>query len=138
MLHTIGKGQQVLLVLVALGGAVLALALTGGVDSACADNVVGGGGYDVTVVPISLSANTDLIALVDRSHGTICLYQYQPRNDPHERFMLLAARSFVYDIQLENYNTAEPGPAAIRDMLERRGVRGVDESGSTVEQAVEE
>ena len=102
-----------------------ALALTGGVDSACADNGVGGvAGFDVTVIPIRLSSTGDGIALIDRTHGTICLYQYQPRNDAHERFVLLAVRSFRYDIQLENYNTADPNPAAIREMLERRGATG--------------
>ena len=73
----------------------------------------------VEAVVLHMGSGIDGLALIDREHRTICLYQYQPRRPEHERFVLVAARSFRYDCQLEDFNTAEPRPAAVRELLER-------------------
>ena len=71
----------------------------------------------VDAMPIQLRPGIEGIALIDKDNYTICIYQYQSHRPDHERLVLLAARSFRYDIQLEDYNTAEPRPAAIKDLI---------------------
>lgn len=72
---------------------------------------------EVIVVPLDLGANGVGLALIDRRHHTICIYEYNTRRDAHERLALLAARSFRYDTRLEQFNTAEPLPSEVRDLL---------------------
>lgn len=72
------------------------------------------------VIPVPLDFGSGVgLALIDRRHHTICIYQYFPRRDAHERLALVAARSFRYDTQLEQFNTAEPLPHEVRDLLNR-------------------
>jgi len=53
------------------------------------------------------------IYLVDTDNQTICVYQYVP----NQRLLrLLAARTFAFDSQLDDYNT-EPSPRQIRELV---------------------
>ncbi len=74
---------------------------------------------DIVAIPISIKMGVEGIALIDRSNQTICIYQYQAHLPAHQRFSLLSARSFKYDVLLEDYNTAEPRPAAVKELLEQ-------------------
>ena len=62
--------------------------------------------------------------LVDLRNGTICVYEYAGRPG---RLSLRAARTFIYDCQLDSYNT-EPDPADIAEKVSRarrlRDVKG--------------
>ncbi len=57
-----------------------------------------------------LNRDTYGLYLVDLENDTICVYAYLPGNPPTLR--LRAARTFVYDCQLDEYNT-EPAPSVI-------------------------
>jgi len=74
---------------------------------------------DVVAMPIQIQPGVDGIALIDKKNHTMCIYQYQTHRHAHERLVLLAARSFRYDCLLEDYNTAEPRPAAVQQLLEQ-------------------
>jgi hypothetical protein len=74
---------------------------------------------EVEAVPILLRPGVEGLALIDKKNYTICIYQYQTHQSANERLVLLAARSFRYDVQLEDYNTAEPRPAAIKELVLR-------------------
>jgi len=54
------------------------------------------------------------LVMVDVDAGTLWVYQYlaSPR-----RLKLIAARSWVYDRYLEDYNNAEPGPAQVAKLV---------------------
>ena len=74
---------------------------------------------NVELIPVQLSPNNQGFVILDKQNHTMCLYQYQATRPAHERLVLLAARSFRYDTQLEDYNTAEPRPEAVRRLLEQ-------------------
>ncbi len=73
---------------------------------------------DVIALPVNIRGN-DAIALIDKSQQTICLYQYQPQLPLHRRFELLAARSYKFDMQLTDYNNAEPRPTDVEKIIQQ-------------------
>ena len=56
-----------------------------------------GGEGDVQVVAANLGRNTHGLYLVDRSQGTICVYEYVPRE---RKLKLAAVRRYTFDVQL--------------------------------------
>ena len=107
---------QVLLLAITIISAIAAVVLLSREGSALGPQA---GDY-ITAIPIRLSAKSDGIALIDTNNCTICIYQYQTSAPAHERFALLAVRSFRYDVQLEEYNIASPRPGEVKKLLERR------------------
>ena len=73
----------------------------------------------VTAFPVQIRPGYDAIALIDHQNQTICLYQYTLNSPAHQRFSLLAARSFKYDSKLTDYNNADPRPEDVKQWLER-------------------
>jgi len=77
---------------------------------------VGAGGTSdggVFAIAGQITRDTYGLYLVDPRQGTICVYQYISAK---RTLRLLAARTFVYDRQLDSYNT-EPKPADIAKMV---------------------
>ena len=68
----------------------------------------------VDAIPVQIRPGIEGIALIDKQNYTICIYQYQMHRPDHESLVLLAARSFRYDVLLEDFNTAEPKPSGSR------------------------
>ena len=123
------RGQVLLLAITAIS-AIAAVVLLSREGSAGVAQT----GDSITAIPIRLSAKSDGIALIDTNNCTICIYQYRTNSPPHERFALLAVRSFRYDVQLEEYNIASPRPGEVRKLLERRS----PEAAASPSQAVRE
>jgi len=73
---------------------------------------------EVIVLALQLRPGYDGIALIDRENYTICIYQYAGTS-AGGKLTLLATRNYRYDCQLEDFNTAEPGPAAVKELVER-------------------
>ena len=73
----------------------------------------------LTAFPIQIAPGFDGIVLIDHLNRNLCIYQYQARNPSHQRLSLLAARNFKYDLQLEDYNNADPRPATVKEWLGR-------------------
>ena len=65
---------------------------------------------NVIAFPFQIGPGAEGIALIDTQTQNIAIYQYQfnARQPVHQRFVLLAARSYRYDRQLEQFNTAPP------------------------------
>jgi len=74
-----------------------------------ADALPGG----IVAVAGQITKDTYGLYLVDLRRGTVCMYQYLSRS---RTFRLVAARTFVYDLQLDSYNT-EPLPKEIQKMV---------------------
>ena len=74
---------------------------------------------NITAFPIQLGAGIEGIALIDHQNKTICIYQYDLRKAAHERFSLVAARNFNYDMRLTNYNNANPTPEIVKQWVQR-------------------
>ena len=68
----------------------------------------------VMAFPAQLDKETFGIVMVDVDAGTIWIYHLK---HPGSQLKLLAARSWVYDRQLEEYNCAPPLPGEISQLL---------------------
>lgn len=74
------------------------------------------GGAGVFIMPGQFSRDTYGCYLMDVDAQTLCVYQWDPAS---RKIKLLAARSFRYDRHLTDYNTENPSPAEIRELLEK-------------------
>ena len=74
---------------------------------------------EVLVVPIQIDRDSFGIAMVDTRLQSLWIYELNRRASAHNRLRLLAARSWEYDKLLEEYNTAEPKPKQVKELLER-------------------
>lgn len=99
--------------------AVLAVGLMVEVARSLADNgpqvpqAAGSADGAILAVTGQISRDSYGIYLVDLSNRTICVYQYQTSQ---KMLKLLAARTFAYDTQLDEYNS-EPSPRQIKQMV---------------------
>jgi hypothetical protein len=81
------------------------------------------GGAGIFVVPAQFSTNLWGCYLMDVDSQTLCAYQYV---SGEHQLRLVAARNFTYDRRLKNYNTANPSPSEVKDLVEKEqaGTRG--------------
>jgi len=54
--------------------------------------------------------------MIDTDAGTVWVYQYLPGN---RQLRLVAARSFVHDRHIEDYNSDNPSPAEVAQWVQR-------------------
>ena len=85
--------------------------------SAAPGEVGAGGERGIFVVAGQIVPGMYGLYLVDLNHGTICVYQYNPNT---RRLALVAARSYVYDVELEDYNNEQLSPREVKDLVERQ------------------
>jgi len=97
------------------------LLLSAPASEAEAASAGGGGAFAIAG---KITADTYGLYLVDAHNGTICLYEYLPTE---RRLWLRAARSYVSDVKLEEYNT-QPSPKEILKMVSEAR-RSKDTSG---------
>jgi hypothetical protein len=73
----------------------------------------------VSVVPLQLGRESYGIAMVDAKSETIWIYEINSRAPAHSRLKLVAARSWHYDKMLEEYNSAQPKPSEVKNIIEQ-------------------
>ena len=71
-----------------------------------------GQGGKVFAIAGQVTKDTYGLYLVDMENGTICVYQFLDSG----RLRLMAARTFIYDCQLDSYNT-EPLPQDVAKLV---------------------
>ena len=76
---------------------------------------------EILVVPMQLDRDCYGVAMVDTVSQTLWIYEINNRGPAYNRLKLVAARSWRYDRELEQYNTAEPKPEQVRALLEGLG-----------------
>ncbi len=104
------RSALVLLAVIAVG-----LLVTLGLGSASSPvPTTGGDKPSVFVVAGQISRETYGVYLVDYDNSTICVYQYFPII---RKLRLMAARTYAFDVQLDEYNT-DPPPREIKEMVE--------------------
>jgi hypothetical protein len=74
------------------------------------------GGAGMFVMPGQLSGSTWGCYLMDVDRGTLCVYQFDAGR---KQLHLVAARSFVNDTKLANFNTI-PSPQEILDLVNKQ------------------
>ena len=94
-------------------GALLTTALTGTTQAEGQES--GKRSVDpVLVVSGQISSNAYGLYLVDYEQKTICVYQYTPKE---RNLRLVAARTYRFDVQLDEHNTASPKPREVQEMV---------------------
>lgn len=73
---------------------------------------------DIQVVPVQVGRTGYGVAMVDVNLQKIWVYEIN-RDAPSSQLRLLAARDFRYDRLLTEYNTGQPTPTQVRDILEK-------------------
>lgn len=119
--HRNSRGPLGLAIVVFLGviaACLVAQVITGstpvGAQGALPEGVPAPGG--VVVVPGQIGPDAYGLYLVDTGRRTISVYQYTSGNV--RKLKLLAARTYTYDSQLDEYNT-EPSPRDIKSLVEQ-------------------
>ncbi len=108
------------LALLALGVAVLAVMDGRFRTDATAQIPLGGSGDgNIMVVPVQTARDSYGLAMVDQAEKTLWIYEITPRGTTTSKLRLLAARSWEYDRLLKEYNTADPRPDQVRELLEK-------------------
>ena len=74
-------------------------------------------GSRVVAVAGKVTPETYGLYLLDLEHGTICIYQYLPAT---RKLRLMAARTFVFDRKLEDFNNAAPTPREVKRLVEQQ------------------
>ena len=97
-----------------------ALLIEAGLATSTARAQVGAAGRTkgIVAVPGKITSDIQGVYLVDLDNGTICVYGYMSGSGV-KRLRLLAARTFIYDVQLDEFNT-EPLPRKIKDLVEQQ------------------
>ena len=110
-----GTTQWCLVALLACVGTALAVTAWLSPDPGYAQAVqqTGGAAQGMLAVAGQVSPGTYGVYLVDLDRGSLTVYEY---NAPVRQLRLMAARSYIYDRQLEAYNTVPP-PAEVADMV---------------------
>jgi hypothetical protein len=116
--HLVSTGSAARWLIVILLSAIatcLALEVGLGTSSARAQ-VTMSGGKDVMVVGGQITKDSYGLYLVDLKNQTICVYQWLPAT---RKLRLMAARTFSYDVQLDDFNADRPTPGEVKYMVEQ-------------------
>ena len=73
----------------------------------------------VIVECVPLSVDSYGIVMVDTLSKRLWVYEVNNRASSYNRLRLIAARRWEYDSMLDEYNTGEPRPVQVKEMLER-------------------
>jgi hypothetical protein len=73
----------------------------------------------VSVVPLQLGHESYGVAMIDAKSETIWVYEINSRAPAHSRLKLIAARSWHYDKLLEEYNSGQPKPSEVKNIIEQ-------------------
>jgi len=99
--------------------AIAVLFLGGGLTSAPGvESELTGRVDGIVIVSVQVGRDAYGLAMVDTIGKTLWVYEISARA-PKNRLRLLAARDWQYDQLLAEYNTGEPRPRQVRELLEK-------------------
>jgi len=107
--------QWVLVAVLSVIAACLLMEVGFGTSSATAQ-VTSVGGGDVLVVGGQITKDSYGLYLVDVKRQALSVYQWLPAS---RKLRLMAARTFKYDVQLDDYNADKPTPSEVKRLVEQ-------------------
>lgn len=119
--------QWVIVVLLSVIATCLILEIGFGASSATAQ-VTSVGGSDVLVVGGQITKDSYGLYLVDMKRQSLCVFQWLPGT---RKLRLMAARTFKYDVQLDEYNADKPTPREVKRLVEQNRRLGAEETTKT-------
>ena len=84
----------------------------------------------IRAIPVQLERGSYGIAMLDTAEKRFWVYEISSRGPADSRLRLLAARDWQYDRFLRQYNTAEPSPLQVRNIIERAGPNDLQDVNS--------
>ena len=72
----------------------------------------------VTAVPVQLGRDAYGLVMIDSESQTLWVYEFNTRGQTFDQLRLIAARTFAYDRQLTEWNTAAPTPTQVKQIVE--------------------
>ncbi len=84
--------------------------------SAATAQVTSVGGGDVLVVGGQITKDSYGLYLVDTRKQALAVYQWLPGS---RKLRLMAARTFKFDVQLDEYNADKPTPSEVKLLVEQ-------------------
>ena len=119
--------QWVIVAVLSVIAACLMLELGFGASSATAQ-VTSVGGNDMLVVGGQITKDSYGLYLVDMKRQSVCVYQWLPAT---RKLRLMAARTFKYDVQLDEYNADKPTPRDVKRLVEQHKRLGGEKTSKT-------
>lgn len=110
----VSAGQWLIVVLLSVIATCLLIEVGFGTSSA-RGQISSADSGDIMVVGGQVTKDSYGLYLVDRKNRTICIYQWLPAT---RKLRLMAARSFSYDVQLDDYNADRPTPSEVKRLVE--------------------
>ena len=107
--------QWVIVVILSVIAACLVLELGFGASLATGQ-VTSVGGNDMLVVGGQITKDSYGLYLVDMKKQSLCVYQWLPST---RKLRLMAARTFKFDVQLDEYNADKPTPSDVKRLVEQ-------------------
>ncbi|MCP4377161.1 MAG: hypothetical protein GY794_13420 [bacterium] len=108
--------QWVIVVVLSVIATCLVLEMGYGASNATAQVTSVGSGDGVMVVGGQITKDSYGLYLVDTKRQSLCVYQWLPGS---RKLRLLAARTFRYDVQLDEYNAGKPTPRDVKRLVEQ-------------------
>ena len=121
--------QWVIVVILSVIATCLVLELGFGASSATAQ-VTSVGGRDMLVVGGQITKDSYGLYLVDTKRQSLCVYQWLPGT---RKLRLMAARTFKFDVQLDEYNADKPTPSEVKRLVEQNRRLGDEKTNKTGE-----
>lgn len=128
-----GSGRQAVWWILTVLLAVVATALltrndTSVLSGAWAQNaaaIPGAGARGIYAFTGQLTAKTYGVFMMDVDSGTLWCYELQHGPNGEPQLKLVAARSWIYDRFLEEFNVADPVPSAVKMLVQQQRVAAV-------------
>ena len=120
--------QWVIVVLLSVITARLVLELGYGASSATAQVTSSVGGKDMLVVGGQITKDSYGLYLVDMKRQSLCVYQWLSGT---RKLRLMGARTFRYDVQLDEYNAGKPTPRDVKRLVEQNKRLGGKKTSKT-------
>ena len=116
-MHAAPVSRWLIVILLSVIATCLLLEVGGLSRPAQGQPAMAGGRSDVFAVAGKVTPETYGLYLVDTRRGTVCVYQYLPAS---RKMRLMSARTFLFDVQLENFNCDKPTPHEVKKLVEQQ------------------
>ena len=115
--------KWLIVILLGLIAGCLLVELGATVGTASAQVTSGSSPMGITAVAGQVTSDSYGIYLIDTENGTMAVYQWLPNV---RKLRLMAARNYGFDLKLDEFNSDDPSPRDIRQLVEQHDRLGGD------------
>ena len=108
--------KWLIVILLGLIAGCLLAELVASVSTASAQLTSGASARGITAVAGQVTSDSYGLYLIDTENGTMAVYQWLPGI---RKLRLMAARNYEFDLKLDEYNSDDPSPSEIKQLVEQ-------------------